>query len=341
MSLLSKQISTKTLVPVCRQLATSYDAGIPIVQTLAMAAGSERNPRMRQVLQDMEYDIRGGASLAEAATKQQEFLPPLLISLLGSGEAGGRLDVILRDAAGYFEDRLAMQRSVVSALWLPVIQLVLSWFLGTFALGLVRHLDFSGSSVFNFRTYLIHYAMFQATALLVMASVAAVSIAGARLGWFGGLWSWMGANTWPFRFIVRRFALARFFRSFALLIASGLPVHRCIERAAAAAGNPYIERELLRAVPPVLEGESLVTAFTRADCLSASAREMLNVAEQSGKLDTTLRKMSEYYVNEATHALELAARTGRVLITLLVGVVVGYIVISFYSRLYGGLSNIH
>jgi type II secretory pathway component PulF len=73
--------------------------------------------------------------------------------------------------------------------------------------------------------------------------------------------------------------------------------------------------------------------------LSPTAREMLRVGEMSGKLDEALAKVAQYQRDEALHALNMAARVMQVTITLVVGIVIGYIVISFWSNYYGRLMD--
>ena len=124
------------------------------------------------------------------------------------------------------------------------------------------------------------------------------------------------------------------------MIASGIPISQAIEKSAAMTGNPYIAADLVKAIPKVLAGRSLVEAFAASQFLSPMAREMLLVGEQTGKLDEQLNKLAQYQTDEALHAVNLAIRAGEVLITLAVGAAVGYVVISFYSSYLGKLSSI-
>src|SRR5690606_31477556 len=112
MGLMTAEISSKHLVPLCRQMATSYDAGLPIIRTLELMADNAKDARAKQVFRSMAEDTRNGATLGEAARRQQKYLPRFFIELLHSGELGGRLDVMLRDMADYYEDKLAMQRKI-------------------------------------------------------------------------------------------------------------------------------------------------------------------------------------------------------------------------------------
>ncbi len=327
MGLLSAQISMRDLVPLCRQLATSYDAGIPILRSIALVRENARDAKTREVLLQMENSITRGASLGEAAAAQSKHLPVFLIQLLDAGEHGGRLDVMLRDLANYYEDRQRMTRQVMGEAIFPILQLIAAWFLGTFSLGLVRQLN----EDFNINRYLGQYIAFQISALTIFGILVVVAIILARAGTWQYIWGWVANNIWPFSNVTRKFALARFFRSFALLVGSGLNIKQCIRGAAATTANPYIEQDLLQAIPIVSDGATLVQAFAPVRCLTPTAREMLMVGEESGRLDVSLNKVAEYHLAEATAALHAAGRILRVTITLGMGLLVGYIVISFYA----------
>ena len=341
MGLFSPQISTKRMVPLCRQLATAYGAGIPIVQTLDHVGKLTRDGKVRGVLLEMSQDLRNGATLAEAADKQRRYLPRFFINLMASGETGGHLDVMLNDLAQYYEDRLAMQRRIKGLMAYPVIQLVAAWFLGTFAIGLLGVVQgaFAGgpgglNAIF---AYVEVYLWFQAIAISIFIGLVLLAALLSRLGftnWFG---AFIATRVWPFSNVTRKFALARFFRSFALLLGSGLPITRCIEHSAAVTSNPYMERDLLRAVQPVKEGASLVEAFSYTRYLTPTAREMLLVGEESGNLEGQSKKIAQYHLEEATHAVQMATRVIGVMIVVAIAVLIGGIVIYFYASLYGGM----
>ncbi|HOE67985.1 MAG TPA: type II secretion system F family protein, partial [Candidatus Hydrogenedentes bacterium] len=140
MGLVSSQLPMRSLVVTCRQLSTAYNAGIPILQGIELTERQARGSKTRQVLAAMRHAIRSGSTLADAARAQAPYLPRILIELLDAGEKGGRLDVMLRDLADYYEDRLAMRREIVGALVYPVFMLFAAWYFGSFALMLVNRL---------------------------------------------------------------------------------------------------------------------------------------------------------------------------------------------------------
>jgi type IV pilus assembly protein PilC len=342
MGLLSPQISLKKVVPLCRQLATSFDAGLPILRSLELVSGNHTDRRVREVITRIHDDIKGGATLGEAARAQQRYLPSFFVEMLATGEKGGKLEVMLRDVADYFEDRLDMRRKIIGALIYPIILLTAAWFLGTFAFGMINRVlsIFSNPRAsFSFSDYLTSYAWFQAASMLVAAAIVAVCIVLARLGLFGYVWGLFATHIWPMSTVTRKFGLARFFRSMSLLISSGLRIDHCIKNSAAVVANPYIERDLLKAVPLVKEGTTLVEAFATSRMLTPTSREMINIGEQSGQLEMALRKVSEYHLAEATHAVNVASKILYYVIYLAVAAFVGYIIISFYAKFYGGVMN--
>lgn len=334
MGLLSSQIPTKRLVPVCRQLATSYSAGIPILRSLELVGGDLKDPKSREVLADVHDDIKNGSTLSASVRRQAQYLPSFFVELLSSGELGGKLDVMLNDLADYYEDRLATRRMIIGKMIYPIFVLVIAWFLGSFALMLIARLWSKG---FNLMAYLRFYAVFQVVALTVFAGLVVLCIVLARLGVFKWIWGWVSTYIWPLGPVTLRFGLARFFRSMSLLIGSGMSMPRCIEASAAVTVNPYLARDLLQAVPQVMDGATLVQAFAGSKFLTPQAREMLLVGEESGKLEEALRKVSEYHNQEAAHAVDVATRVAEVVMILGGALVVGYIYISFFMKYYGGM----
>jgi type IV pilus assembly protein PilC len=334
MGLFSNEISTKSMVPLCRQLATSYVAGIPIVQSLTLVGDGLRDPRARETLRNMSDLVRGGATLGEAALRQKR-LPKLFSHLLSSGEAGGRLDVMLRDLAEFYEDKLKMQRTVAAALAYPALQLSAAWFLGTFALRLVGRIGTERS--FDLGAYFADYLWFQAKAMTVFGIIFLICVVLSRMGLFQWVTGWIGNHLWPIKTVARKFALARFFRGMSLLVGSGMNIRSCILNSAAMVTNPYVQRDLMQAAPRVAGGTTLVQAFSTSTSLSSMAREMIAIGEQTGNLEECLRKVSEYHLAEAKHAVQVALTILGVLILLAVAGVVAYVLITFYSRLYGGM----
>jgi type IV pilus assembly protein PilC len=340
MGLFTQKISLNEMVPLCRQMATAYDAGIPVLKVLQMAERGARTAGTRNVLLELRTSIEAGASLGDAARAQGDRLPPFFVELLSSGERGGQLDVMLRDLADYYEDRMALQRTIIGAMVYPAFMLTAAWFLGSFAIGIISNLSLDARNPFSLQDYFESYIAFQ-TMVLIGAAVAAVVLWFlSRTGLPQYAAGYVGTKLWPFSEITRKFALARFFRSFVLLLHSGLNVKHCIAQAAATTANPYIRQDLLRAIPVVEQGGTLHQAFGQCRTLTRMAHEMLAVGEESGRLDIQLKKVAEYHAEEAKLAVSVGLRFMNFALLLSMGGLVGYIVISFYSKYIGLLDSI-
>ena len=226
----------------------------------------------------------------------------------------------------------------MSSLAPPMLQLTMAWFLGSFALGITQGALDAGGGTSGIMAWITEvYIPFQLMAIVIFALLGGVMVALSRFGLLGWVTGLVSTYVWPLKNVTRKFAMAHFFRSFGLLIASGLPIVKCIEQSAAVTGNPYIERDLLKAIPPIRNGATLTEALSHAHYITPLAREMIQVGEVSGNLDGQMKKAAEYHMDEASHAVQVATKVMGALVGLAVAAVIGYIVISFYSNLYGGL----
>jgi type II secretory pathway component PulF len=325
-------------------LATTYEAGIPIIRAFEHVGRESKDPKVKRVCESISTDLRSGATLSDAAHKQSRYLSPFFVQLLATGERGGHLDVMLNDLAGYFEDRLAMQRTVLAALAYPITLAVIAWFLGTFAIGMGRRAvaafqDSSQGGIAGVEAYFHEWAKFQVSALAAFAVLAAVFVVLARKGLLGWITGAITTHIWPLSRVTRYFAMARFFRSLSLLLGSGLSVIPSIRGAAAVTANPYIERDLLTAIPTVKNGGTLVEAFSKSHYMTSMAREMLSVAEESGQLEMHLKKCADYHLKEASQATRIAVSVFTTVLMLGVFGAVGGVIIMFYVNLYGGMMD--
>ncbi len=334
MGLFSTRLSAGEMAPLCRQLSTSYNAGIPVLQTLELVGRGAPSQRVRRMLRRIYDSIKNGSTFADASRAESEMLPEFFVEVLAAGEIGGRLDVMLMDLARYYEDQQVMKRSVVSAMVYPAIQLGAAWFLGTFSLGLISRI---GQRGFSLGVYFRQYLMFQAAAMVTLFVLFWVMVALARIGVFQYITGFIKNYVWPIRPISRRYALARFFRGMSLLIGAGLSMTEVMKRSAALTMNPLMERDLLKGLPIVMNGGTLVEAFDQSRCLSDVGRQMLMVGEQTGNLEDSLHKVAEWHFEEARAATKVAMTVMGIAILLVLAGLVGYIVVTFYSRLYGGM----
>ncbi len=326
----------KTMSILCRQLASAYEAGIPIIQALQIVGDSFPSKKIKFALYRASDEILAGKTLFEAL-KDAKIFPDLFIRLVLTGERSGKLDVILRDLSSYYEYLWKIKRTTISSLIYPMIQLTLGWFLGTFAIGIVQNLNIE--SRFTLNTYISNYISFQMMAITLFIIVFILITLLMRVSVVKTTLSTIFSHIWPFSQIVKKLSLARFFKSFALLYSSGIPITEALEYSAELLPERKQRNDINLMIEQIKKGSNLEKAFRIASWIGRVAQEMITIGEQSGKLDDALNKLSEYALMDAEQAIKITTKILNVLIMLIVGAVIGFIVISFYAKLYGNMLN--
>ncbi len=327
-------LNNKTMSILCRQLASAYEGGIPIIQALQIVGDNFPSRKVRTILYRCADDLIHGKTLSEALNRAEVF-PDLFIQLVSAGEKSGRLDTILRDLNSYYEDLWKMKRSTISSLIYPISQLVLGWFLGSFALGIVRNIGMEKS--FSLSLYFSEYISFQikvciAITILLFMLIFLKNTKGVQKILYG-----IFRYIYPFSFIIHKFSLARFFKSFALLYTSGIPITQALNQSAELLPSSHYRNDILNVIYLIQNGSNLEKSFKTLPWVGRIGQEMIAIGEQSGKLDESLQKLAEYFLIDAQQALQVASKIFNILILLAVGAIIGFIIISFYTQLYGNM----
>ena len=109
-----------------RQFATMIDAGLTMLRALTIMADQVDNPELRRILRAVKEDIEAGLSLSAAMGKWPDVFPPLMVNMTKAGEAGGFLDVSLRQVADNFEAEVKLKAKIKAALTYPVVVFILA-----------------------------------------------------------------------------------------------------------------------------------------------------------------------------------------------------------------------
>jgi len=335
-SLFSAAISMQSVAVFCRQMAQTYDAGIPVLNGLILATDATPDRKLRNVVNRMHHSIMGGSTLTQAAEQERKYWPNLFVELVSAGEMGGRLKDVLYHLAQYYDKRLEVRRKVLGSLVYPAIQLTVVWLVVSLLAAISRMQQSTGGQ-FRVDVLLSKYVQLQVAGLTVLIIVLAAVAILSRLGMWQWIWGAVKTFVWPFSRMGRALAVARFSQALGLLLGSGIDAKRATARAARTADNPYVTASLMEAMPRLERGSTLTEALSPCPYLDPKVREMLYVGEQSGTLDTSLAKAAEQIELEAMAAARVAMRIGEVAVLLLVALVVGFVVIRFYMNLYGGI----
>lgn len=340
---LGSGVSTKELALFTRQFSVMLDAGLPLVQCLTIMSEQQENRIFQNTLHQVRQDVEGGATLAEAMRRHPKVFDSLFANMIAAGETGGILDVILNRLSTFMEKIVKLKRSVLSASLYPamivlvaivMVIAIMVYVIPTFATlfeGLNAPLPLPTRIT-------IATSRLMAQFLLPMLGLAVLGVALLRYYY----------STEPGRLVIDRFllalpifgavlkkvAIARFSRTLATLLVSGISILEGLEITARTAGNLLIQNALLEARKEVEGGKTLVEPLKKMDLFPPMVTQMIGVGEQTGELDQMLEKLADYYEEEADASIASFLTLLEPMMIIFLGVVIGAIVISMYMPIF-------
>lgn len=336
----------------CRQFSTMIDAGVSLVRCLDVLSEQSTSAKLRRIIADLRAEVEAGNTLSKAMSKYPTVFSNLFIGLIRAGEVGGVLEESLQRLSVFMEKDVELRRKIKSALTYPILVSVV-------ALGIVLFLtiyivpqfkkmfvdmglkDFPAmtQTLMDFSDFLIHKGYI--VALIVIVFVVA--------------WKMFGRTKFGRRFIDRvklkvpvfgklfhKVALARFSRTLATLLSSGVPILSAMETCAGTVANEIIADAILDARARVREGDVISEPLRKSKMFPPMVVQMIAIGQESGSLDNMLGKIADFYDDEVDAAITSLTAAIEPMLIVFLGVTVGFIVISMFLPLVGlinGLSS--
>jgi type II secretory pathway component PulF len=315
------------------QLASLISAGVGLLSALETLFNSPPARSYRAPLSTLIEQLRGGASLAEASTTLPRTWFPLFDrALIEAGENSGRLDVCFRYLTEYYQERARLARQVLSDLAYPAFVLHMAVLI--FPTGLLTRLVWQGEIV---PFVLAKVAIFGPLYVSVVAFL--------YWGQSGRGERWRSA----LELVLRRvpvvgiaranLALARLSVALESLLNAGVSIIQAWELAAAASGSPALQRTVLAWRSDVLNGQTPAEAVRASHAFPELFTNLYSTGEISGQLDDTLRRLYQYYQEEAQRQFRLLAEWLPRLIYLVVVFFIAYQIISFWGNYFSQIGN--
>jgi type IV pilus assembly protein PilC len=342
-------VPAKDLAVFVRQFSVMIDAGLPLVQCLEILGTQQENKTFAKILQQTRMDVEGGSTLADAMRKHPKAFDELFVNMIAAGEAGGILDTILKRLATYIEKAVKLKSQVKGAMVYPVaviaiagivIAVILWKVIPTFAAmfeGLGAQLPLPTRIVIFMSNWFVRLLPF-----LVIFTVAFVFL-------FKRYYATHAGRRVVDRLILRlpilgvlmqKIAVARFCRTLATLISSGVPILDGLEITARTAGNSIIEDAIMAVRKAVEGGLTLAQPLKESGVFPNMVVQMIGVGEQTGALDAMLSKIAEFYEDEVDQAVANLLTLMEPVMILFLGCTVGGIVISMYLPLFDLISKL-
>lgn len=336
-------ISSKDVAVFTRQFSVMIDAGLPLVQCLEILGSQQENQVFKKVLLAVRQDVEGGASLADAMKKHPKVFDDLFTNMIAAGEAGGILDTILKRLAVYIEKNVKLKSQVKSAMVYPaavisiaglVVAVILWKVIPTFAAlfaGLGAQLPLPTRIVIGLSNWFVRALPFLVVVIILFAYLIRRYYAthnGRRVI------DQTFLKLPVLGMILRKIAVARFCRTLATLISSGVPILDGLEITARTAGNAIVEDAIMKTRKSVEGGQSLAAPLGDTDVFPSMVVQMISVGEQTGALDAMLSKIADFYEEEVDTAVANLMTLMEPILILFLGTVVGGIVVSMYLPIF-------
>lgn len=323
----AERVSVTDLMLFCRQMYTLIRSGVPMLRALAGLRESASNPALGRVIHDLQVNLDAGRELSAGMRRHPAVFSPFLVSMVRVGEMTGRLEEIFLRLSEHLEFENEMRSRVKTALRYPLLVILAM----IAALAIVN--------VFVIPAFAKIYEGFGAELPLLTRVLIGFSDFVVQYGWLivaAAVAGWMAFRTWVrtaagrYRWdrfklripiagrIVLKATLARFARSFALTLRSGVPLVQSLTVVAGVLENDYVGQRIEQMRDGVERGESITRTAVTAGVFTPVVLQMVAVGDETGQLDDMLVEVAQMYERDVEYDLKnLSAQIEPILIVVL------------------------
>lgn len=341
---IGRTVPQDVLLQVTRQLAAFSSAGVPIIDALSLLSESTKHKRMKSTLSEMAQDIRSGDTLPGAAKTHKSVFPGYYLAILEAADRTGDIATAFETLSNYLERDLNSVRAVKSALYYPIVLILLA--IGAVAVlsivVLPRFVDFFTSlnatlplptrilldSSSFVATYWWALGLFLLTIIVVFFIIR--NFDNGRL-----LQDKLILRIPIFGKIVRLIALERFTRVLGSLTNAGVSLPDALELSANVMNNFAFTVAIREIREQVLRGEGITTPMSKFPVFPKESVQILKVGEQTGQLTDQLNHAADFYAKEVDYKLKNLTALIEPVVLLIVGGGVGFVAVALVSAMYG------
>jgi len=340
---LGSKVKLKEIAVFARQFSTMINSGLSMLRALSILEEQQPNKKFAEVIGEVRGEVESGSALSTSMAKHPDIFAPLMINMIRAGEVGGFLDAVLLQIADNYESEVKLRGKVKSAMTYPVAVLVMAILL---TIGMLLFVVPTFSKLFQD----LGGQLPAPTQMLVTLSnflkvgivpIVIISIIGfvvwvriknqdrvrefvdpikLKMPIFGGLF--------------QKIALARFCRNLGTMLHSGVPILQSLDIVADTSGNKVITHAVRDIEESVRRGESLTQPLSQHDVFPAMVVQMLAVGEDTGALDSMLKKIADFYDAEVESTTEQLTALIEPLMIAILGGIVGSMIIALYMPIF-------
>ncbi len=338
------KVPPKALAIFTRQFSVMIDAGLPLVQCLEILGAQQDHKGFQRIIEAVREDVEKGSTLQTALSKHPKAFNDLFVNMVGAGESGGILDVILQRLSGYIEKSVKLTGKVKSAMTYPIAVI-------SIAVIVVIVIMVKVIPVFSAMYSGLGSKLPYPTIVCIAISDAIINywwlLTGATILIVVGLRQFYKTPVGHLQIdtlmlhipvlgqVLRKVAVARFCRTLGTLISSGVPILEGMDITAKTAGNLVIQNAILKSKDAVEQGRNISTPLAETKVFPPMVVQMVGVGEATGALDAMLSKVADFYEDEVDNAVASMTSLMEPIMIALLGGIVGFIVVAMYMPIFG------
>ncbi|HAT4252224.1 TPA: type II secretion system F family protein [Clostridium perfringens] len=339
----NRKVKLKDIAVFCRQFYVMLDSGLSIGKALNILIEQGEKPKLREALIGVNGDLKRGETLASSMRKRKDVFPNLLTSMIDAGERSGNLDIILKRMAEYYEKETKIRGKIKSAMIYPIVLGVVAIIAITFILTFVMptfvqmfeennvDLPTSTKMVLGTSKMLGKYGI-----IIFLILVTVIILLGKYLKSEEGQYklSVINLKTPVIKKLTQKIIVSRFTRTMGIVSSSGMSLVTSLEIVASVVGNKIAEKELLKVKEKVLKGEGLGDSIMKIKIFPPMLASMVKVGEEAGSLDSILDKTADFYDDELEREIQTATALIEPAMIVLMGVIIGFLLISILTPMF-------
>jgi general secretion pathway protein F len=337
----SLRSSRADLLTFTTELSALLGAGLPLDRSLNILSEISESSEMKKVIDSILRSIREGSSFSDALQKHPKVFPKLYVNMIRAGEAGGVLDVVLDKLNEFLESSKALKDHVVSVMIYPSLLMVtggvsiiilLTFVLPKFSMMFAElggSLPLSTKLLLAFSNTLKSYWW-----IVLSAIVVAWTIFKNYVRSDAGRFKWDGFKLRLIGDVVRKLETARFCRTLGTLLKSGVPLLQALNNSRDIINNRVIAAAVDSVSAGAKEGKGIAAPLSETNVFPQLALSMIKVGEETGQLDSMLIKVASTYEKSLNVAIKRLVNFLEPVMILIMGVIIGFIVISMLLAIF-------
>jgi type IV pilus assembly protein PilC len=344
-----KRVRHKDVINFTRQMSSMLSSGITLLRSLEILQEQTGSPVLKEVMLNVIRDIQEGSSLSNAISKHPNIFSPVYISLIEASESSGLLDKAFLRLADTLEKQQKLKNTVRSALTYPAIVVVLiiavTIIMVVFVIPQISGVYESLNVDLPLPTLiLLNVSSVLISFWYVIPIVLTLLIIGFN-SWHRTTEGRLTIDSMLLKIpifgdLIKKTILAEITRTLGVLLGSGSLVIETLNKVSNVTGNILYKNAIEDVAQSVEKGISIGDAMNQYDLFPPNLVELVKMGEQTGKLDESLIRSSDYYENEVDQVVKTLSTVLEPAILVILGAGVGFLVFSVISPIYQITSSI-